>query len=395
MSRQGRGWSVLRGSILAVMAGLLGWQALALTGPRGYPALSGLGPQNPDLLFRQAIQQFVAQKGQVSPDLYERARLALLDRPLSEEPFALLGMRAVTSGRIPEGERLLNEARARNPRNRTALLGLTVLYLSSDRVRNASEIMKLLFAMNPQAEELLLPQLVTLARNPRNAPALVEVLGDKPVMARVLDQMVRRDAPTELVLRLSQRLPPPAPTWPDWQKRLLEREIGRGRVTGAYAIWQQIVRQERGGLVYDAQFSGRPGPAPFNWELIASGPGSAERGRPSGLEVEYLGRSSGYLARQLLMLAPGRYQLSFTAEGNAPGEGSTLGWRVACHGGGAPLVNVALRQVTYAPKRFEGAFTVPGGCQAQWLELVGSAAEFPVTQQARITDLAISPAGRP
>jgi hypothetical protein len=99
------------------------------------------------------------------------------------------------------------------------------------------------------------------------------------------------------------------------------------------------------------------------------------------------------LARQLLLLRPGQYTFEVQAEGQANGQGSKLVWRLGCQGLQSPLLSMPLEQVTYTPKRLSGRFSVPGGCGAQWLELVGVPAEFPTAQSARVTGVQIVRSG--
>jgi hypothetical protein len=137
---------------------------------------------------------------------------------------------------------------------------------------------------------------------------------------------------------------------------------------------------------------GLPGMAPFNWSFPATAAGAADRS-PSGLQVEYYGRDGAELTSQLLMLPPGRFRLSFIAEGAADGASSKLSWTLTCHQSKAALAEIALKNVDYSPKRIAADIVVPPqGCSAQWLKLVGAPAEFAKPQSATIRNLQLSPA---
>jgi hypothetical protein len=110
--------------------------------------------------------------------------------------------------------------------------------------------------------------------------------------------------------------------------------------------------------------------------------------------MEFFGRKSGSLARQLMLLRPGRYQIGLSAEGSASGSGSQILMQVTCHGSDTELVKLPLQGLTSAPRRLSAQFTVPaGGCAGQWLVFAANAAEFPEVQSARISDLSLLPAG--
>ena len=102
----------------------------------------------------------------------------------------------------------------------------------------------------------------------------------------------------------------------------------------------------------------------------------------------YYGRDDVELANQLIRLEPGRYRISFAADGEADGEHGRLAWTVACQRSATRLATVAIDGVDFARKQFSQTFTVPAdGCTVQWLRLIGSAAEFPEDQRVTISGL--------
>jgi hypothetical protein len=234
-----------------------------------------------------------------------------------------------------------------------------------------------------------------LAADPRSRASLLAAIGADPLMSAVLDHLAASGAQTDLILQLAARQPPSAAAFRPWQTNVLQRLVDQGQVRRAYELWLRFLGRSGGpaGTIYDARFQGLPGSAPFNWSLLSSDVGSAEPASGEALEVTYFGRAPGALARQLLLLRPGSYTFEVQAEGEADGKGSKLVWRLACRGSQANLFALPLEQVTYTPKRLTARFTVPGGCEAQSLELSGVPAEFPATQTVRLTGLNIAPAG--
>lgn len=385
----------------AVFAGAvaLAWLVVMASADRAFtPQLLerlGLEQTSSDIVFRTVGQEMMTNRGELSPASYQRVGEAALKDPLASEPFTFFALRAVAQGDLPTGERLLAEARRRNPRDRMARLLLVSVYLRTARIADGVREIGSLLRIMPGAHELLVPELAKLALDPRTRGAIMEAVGAHPLMAAVLNHLAQQDADTDLILSLSSRQPAGTGTFMPWQTKVLGRLTDRGEARRAYQLWLRYLGRTEGpgGTVYDPRFQGLPGPAPFNWALDSSQAGSAEFVAGPAMEVSYFGRAEGVLARQLLLLPPGSYNFEVQAEGDANGEGSRLLWRVMCLRSQSPLFTLPLQEITYTPKRLSGQFRVPPGCDAQWLQLVGVPAEFPTLQSARFTDLKVQAAG--
>jgi hypothetical protein len=359
-----------------------------------------VAPDHPRVKIGLAMAEFRRRGGEVGEAGRRSAYSALDQAPLTEEPFFLAGIDALASGKEKEGEKLLAEARRRNPRARGARLILLDRYLRDNRAEEAGVEIAVLNRLIPRAAEVLVPELARMVRDPKTGSALIAVLRHDPVMQQsVLAELARSGADPDLILRIagSNRATSPTPEGLPWQRLLLAKLIERGDVTRAHRLWQSFAglggsAGEKG--LYDGRFEGLRGAPPFNWQLNPGSAGVAERTRGPALQAEYYGRLNAELAAQLMMLRPGRYRLQFAAEGDAKGEGSRLAWTVACHGSKAPLLHLPLTAISYTPRRLAGEFSVPAaGCAAQWLRLIGIAGEMASAQSATIRDMRIVPAG--
>jgi hypothetical protein len=170
-----------------------------------------------------------------------------------------------------------------------------------------------------------------------------------------------------------------------WLGAMIRTLVEHRQYAQARALWAKtagIGQSATLGLLFDPNFSDSAALPPFNWELTSSTLGLAER-RSGRLQAIYYGQEEGVLARQLLVLAPGRFRFAAPARGAAEtGEGSALMWTVRCADAksGDPLAS--------APASVGGLdFTVPQSCAAQWLELVGRSSDT-----GREIELAIGPA---
>lgn len=346
--------------------------------------------------FRQAEQQLIQNRGELPSGDYETLIATVNEAPLASEPFVFAGFQALTANDIGRAEQLFLEARRRNLRLPPARLALISIYLNTRRPGPAGQEIAATIRTVPGSADVLIEQLVRVAQNPASRRALAAAIGDDPLMAEVLNRLVRTNAGPDAVLELAERQPAASDgRFAPWQSRLVEMMIDRGDLARARQLWRGFARAEEqaGGLLYDPEFRGLPGGPPFNWVYAANEIGSAERSASGGLDVDFFGRRSGQLVSQLLTLSPGSYRIAFRAEGSANGQGAQLMWRIGCRGG-AGLVELPLGNVTYSPQDFSGNFSVPaGGCPAQTIELVGVAGEFPAQQTARITNLTLRPVG--
>jgi len=110
----------------------------------------------------------------------------------------------------------------------------------------------------------------------------------------------------------------------------------------------------------------------------------AEPNGRGGVDVLYYGRANAALARQLLLLRPGRYRLVMTVE-DASGEVRAVRWHIRCAKNAKSLADLPLRAGTNAI-----AFDVPLGCDAQWLDLRGVAGDLPRTTELTIRGLQLA-----
>jgi hypothetical protein len=386
--------------LLGLAAALLGWtvfktsafNALFRENPA---AAAAIAPDDPRFAFALAQAQVMQNRGVVTPEVAAATRNAMARAPLADEPFLIEALEALVRRDNARAERLLIEARSRNPRARTPRLILLDRYMRSGRASEAAEEIAVLNRLIPAASNLLVPELAKFARNASTRPALTQALRSDPRLAgRVLTHLASTGADPELVTGLAAAVPGHVNDDRPWQDALVASLVSAGDIDGAGTIWSGLpgVRRHE-GLVYDPRFEGWPGPPPFNWKLTHDKGGVAERGQGGGLQVEFYGREPASLASQLIRLPPGSYRLAARVEGDASGERARLVWRIVC-GGKTEIASLPLRNVTYAPRVVAADFTVPGGCGVQTLRLDGVASEFPEAQSVTVSEIAIRKAGR-
>jgi hypothetical protein len=386
--------------LLAPVGAFLAWQvaqtsAVGALVRRNVDAAARIDADHPSVRFGRAMREFQLNRGNVSETGRAAALAALKQQPLAAEPFMIGALEALVKKDAVRGEALLVEGRRRNPRSRLIRLLLLDRYLQTGRTAEAAVEIGALTRLISRAAEVLVPELARMAEQPKQRQALMIALrGDQPLRNSVLRHLAEKGADPDMIVDLAG--PAAAGARPEadgWQRVLIDKLVDRGDTARAYRFWQTLGggRGEAGAKgLYDGNFQGLPGLPPFNWRLIASGDGVAERAAGQGLQVTYYGRQTAEMARQLLMLQPGRYRLRFRAEGDASGEGSKVAWRVACHPGSTNLMEFAIANVKSTPRMLQADFVVPqSGCPAQWLTLTGLPAEFPSEQNLVIRELQI------
>jgi hypothetical protein len=391
---------LVRIALVAVAAAVLGWHALRAAAvrmlPAGTPALEAIAPDAADPLLDRATALAAVGRADLRPAAIGAIGRAAVARPLDDRPFFLAGVRALAAGQEARGLALLEEARRRNPRQRIARLLLLDRWLRRGEAGKAATEMTVLTRLLPGAGELLVTELARLADAPATARTTRAALAEDPALLdRVLAAMAKGGASPAALTRFAGSGAPAGLEPGGWRRALVDALVARGAFADARAVWADAYRlspAERAQPVFDPGFSGRAAGPPFGWTLSAGAVGAATIGK-GALGVEYYGRQTGELAAQLLVLAPGRYRLAATIEGLDGGDGSSLGWTVACAGDrGAALLATPPIRIAPTPRTMVTALAVPAaGCGAQWLRLVGTAGEFAAPLSARIRALRVTP----
>ncbi|PSJ41736.1 hypothetical protein C7I55_05480 [Sphingomonas deserti] len=384
------------------VGGFLCWQIgktaavaeLTRTNPLAAARLTG---DEPEVKIANSLLEFRVRGGRVSPANRNAALAALADYPIAEEPFLLAAVDAIANGQGARGERLLIEARRRNPRSRLTRLLLLDRFMRSGRTADATLEISALNSLVPRAGEVLVPELARMAADPQQQQTVKTVLmRDPKLLGLVLARLAANGADPDVILSLAgEGGRAGTVAQGDWQNVLIAERVKRGDVMRAYRLWQAFggAAPSASNAVYDGAFQGRRGYPPFNWTLTSSAAGVAERSPAGGLEVTYYGRMNTDLASQLLLLQPGKYQLRFKAEGDVSGDASKLIWSVRCNDTKAILLELQIPKINATPRVISGNFDVPSGCVSQWLGLAGSSAEFPSEQNVVIRDVQVTRAG--
>lgn len=301
---------------------------------------------------------------------------AAVKAPLAPEPFLVRGVQAQVAGDNANAQRAFEAAQWRDPRSLPAAYFLADRYLMIGNIDRGLAEVAALARLAPNGPTGVGPYLAAYARNPANWPALRRLFRNNPHIAEpaLVNLAVNIDT-VPAVLALAD--PREDAAQAQWLAPLVKTLTDAGEYAKARAIWARTSGVKADAPIYDASFSDRVAPPPFNWDLTSSAVGLAERQAGGRLHVIFYAQQDGILASQLLLLPPGTYQLSMKFVG-PPANPKSLTWSLWCDKADAPIGSVTLDAATHGWR-----FKIPSSCAAQWLKLSGASADVP--QQADVT----------
>jgi hypothetical protein len=348
-----------------------------------------LWPSHPAAAIGLSTREIALASGSgrsIDQQSFERLQRATKSAPIEPQPFVVAGIRAQLAGRDEDARRAFEAARLRDPRSLPARYFLAAHHLQKGDAAGLRDVAALA-RLAPGGTEAIAPYLAAFARQERAWPAIRAVFADNPrIRDSVLSALANDPANLRPVLALGGTYDPAkAP----WLRTMIGALVAKQQYAQAHRLWQRTagIAQERGepGL-FDPGFRNDHALPPFNWELTSSSVGLAER-RSGRLHVIFYGQASGALARQLLLLPPGRYRIAAPASGG--GSADLLFWQVRCASAPSTEFGRAPAKGGRLP------FAVPANCPAQWLELNGRASDFGSETELTIGPLTLSRVGAP
>lgn len=356
--------------------------------------LTGIWPGHPDVLRSVAMAEVgdAAGRGQL-PSQQTLQQLEQLARaaPLAAEPLLVHGAMALRAGDYRKAERLLIQARDRQPRSPAARYLLTDLYLRTGQSAAALAEISVLGRLIPGGTRQLAPALAAYADSPGAVAELKQIVSRYPELTEpLLSELAAKPENAEMILAIAEGSRPATEPSP-WQEKLVTGLVQRGDYSRAYSVWARLagVRQPKARGLFNPGFGQSSAPPPFNWRFASSAGGVAEPGG-NGLRVLYFGREDAVLASQLLLLSSGRYRLEMSVAGQT-GE-NEIAWMLTCLPSKRQILKLPMNQGK--GPTLSGEFSVPGeGCAAQRLELRGVGTEFPQSADFRLSGLSLRRVG--
>ena len=209
---------------------------------------------------------------------------------------------------------------------------------------------------------------------------------DRTIVFEMLESVGKRAPVTNVA---------PPPGTPDDRRAFIAQMVTQRAYERAYLAWVQwlpAASQNAVGYIFDGGFTGAAALPPFTWEFVDGAGGTTAVVPATGLTVDYSGSDGSVLAKQMILLPPGRYRLvtqaKFEPVSNENGT-AALSWTLACVGGN-PTLNALAVPLDGVSKRVAGApFQVAAGCDAQTLSLKVNSADFAKHLSGAIRSVAI------
>lgn len=364
-----------------------------------------LPPARPSIAAYQVMRTARQPQRAVGSEHLALAKRVAVSSPLALEPYFIAARIAETQGDFRRATLLMEETRRRRPNyapTRVALLGY---YSLANAYRQAIGEADATMLVSSKSIQMLLPAFAELvARDPRARVAIAESLAAGPrwrqsFLEVAADSRITADDAQALVADI-RRLRPEGDLSLE-SGFLIRTLVKEGRYADARRLWEGLPPNagRPAPLVADSKFEGGAAFAPFKWEFSTSAEGVAEPNRaresePAHLAVSYLGQADVDLARQLLVLAPGRYTLQTRARGESSSLDLGFGWHLACAApAGGRLAELSLLPLREEHRPYRVDFSVPAGCRAQTLVLRGRPGDVSRSLNAEIAEISIAPAG--
>jgi len=329
-----------------------------------------------------------------------RARGALRRFPLESRAVSLLAASRRYNGQLRDADQLYSAAWALSHRNSEADLWLFGRAMSSGRFADGFLHADSLLRREREVRELMYPTLLGALDDPKAIEPLVDRLRNKPgwrssFFARgFVGPEPQRAAAILWALQASG-----SPVSKDEVEAYLSSLVALKLYEEAYVGWTLFLPgAELAKItgVYDGGFSGHETFAPFGWRIESGQGGGATvelvgPGDGGALKVVRFGEATQFFARQLLVLAPGAYQITVRTRADAEASTGALEWVLFCAEDDAILARTPVRARPGVWSGLTLSFRVPPrGCSGQVLKLLGASPGSPAEPGVWFDDLALT-----
>lgn len=318
---------------------------------------------------------------QASEEVRQRLLRALYVEPLNAQAFELLGMLSAAGGDTNSANKYMRAAAARSLRRPAALYWLLRYSLSANDIEGAVDRADALLRIRPDLISGVTPALAKITVTPAGAERLIATLSKGPPWREKFFHALNgktnsADAPLKLLSGLVHLEHPPAPNEIDAYLRYL---IDTKNYERAYSSWLELLPPEQlddVGLLFNGGFRFQPSGLPFDWTIERSHGVlieiTAAQGDMNALSIEFGGGRVDFRpVSQMLVLAPGRYQLHGISKGSLNGLRG-LKWQIAClqQPPRALGESKAFLEGSSDWTDFSLSFEIPASCRAEIIRLI-------------------------
>jgi hypothetical protein len=300
------------------------------------------------------------------------ARDALRRDPTVVMAWRMLGLAAVARNQPARGAGMFHFAGALSKRDFPTQLYLIEERVQQDDIAGALRQYDVTLRTSGASHEILLPILVSAIANEGIVQPLAALLNSMPPWRRAFMARLAGGAPDpEGLVQLIQLIHGSASADEKVQiATAMQGMIDRRQFASAMRVYQLLAAADsRGQLVRNGGFD-RPNPyPPLDWQLLSGvDVGSEQQG--GRVRIHAASGSGGLAARQLLLLAPGNYEISADAGATDDARAARVTWTVQCANNEQGLMLLEQDLPALSGRiRARASFSVPAGCGGQWLRL--------------------------
>lgn len=319
-------------------------------------------------LARQA--EALAQKGNDQESL-DSAR-AFATRALSKEPTQIIAVRAAAlawaqRGDVARAGRIFAYAEGLTRRDLITHIWFIEANAAENDIAGALQHYDLALRTSRAAGTQLLGVLTHATSDPKIARQLAAMLAARPPWAAgFYSTLIGLDVPPETVGSFIQLLRARSVAVPpEILDRAIANLVAANQPDLAWKLYASTAQAGSPPLVRNGSFGRVDRPVPFEWQYSQDNAITVSReadGKAFALVFRAEGGATGDIARQLLTLRPGRYQLVAAVTSDEPSR-MRLEWQVTCARQPAPLAKLPASAAA-------STFEVPAeDCAEQWLAL--------------------------
>ena len=362
--------------------GVVAWRAITVGGAAYWASIE------PELSLRLRADEPVALREVAKQRLNEGrdaqavgfARRALSADPLDGEPYRVLAEVEVRRGDHAAARRWMELALQHSPEDTRVRAWLAEDAVQRRDIRRALALYDRYLQVAPEEADTTFAALLSLASDVSDRVFLVDALaGDPPWRTPFLTWAARTSKDPALLAALFEALRERGQLHRDESIAEVNRWVRDRRWAEARAAWQDalpVAERDNSRVPVNGDFEATPSVPPFDWDITQTdGAEASIRALPEGvghaLVVQFLGRRTAFHhVRQLLLLKPARYVLSWRYRVDHLVTPRGLRWVVTCSDAVDQLVagSMPVRGETLWTQATL-AFEVPSGCDAQWLSL--------------------------
>lgn len=312
------------------------------------------------------------------------ATRALLREPINVVAARVAGLTAGLEGNEKRSRRLLNYAESLSRRDISTQIAQIEVAVADGNIVRALHHYDTALRTDDVADQLLMPNLVAASSVADVAGPLARIISKRPPwrMRFLYGLLTTNPWPSTLIpLVTAGRLHINEPLERDFLNRTVAGLVARGKlIDGAqfYARATGVPLSAMRGTVRNGDFANEDRILPFDWSIVD------EQGLAgvkdlvdfallrkvslrNALSLSIEPARSGVVARQLILLAPGRHLLRFTVGNVDASDRSSV--NLVCNGTDAPVAAIRLPISSNGPTAVKVDIDVPDGCLGQWISV--------------------------